>query len=187
MDDARYVLFEELKEKNATKRGAYHKVRGGGRHVKMPSDTLTRKEKQALNGDVKTYRLGEPMVWAEFLLMPREMQVSYINRLDAEYDPTNGQLGDMFGVSAVTVSRFRAENDVKRPSGKAHPTADKVRAWEAFLGKVRTPETQPSDASSCDDMGTVEVAPSKDVVTELSALLRALAGSGARITIEVTL
>ena len=42
MRDAEFVFMEDIYDKKKTGRGVYHKVRGGGKYVKMPSDNLSR-------------------------------------------------------------------------------------------------------------------------------------------------
>lgn len=192
MDDARYVLFQELKEKNATKRGAYHKVRGGGRTVRMPSDTLTRKERQALSGEVQTYRLGEPMTWQEFTGMPVELQEEYVRKLDERFNVGCRWLGMMFGVTDVTVSTWRRKHGMA--SKRNVPTKEQIEAYRAWIAQAREPapvETpaEPEQPQESQDAASVDVlvAQHNDVAETLSELLRRLTGTGARITIEVVL
>lgn len=198
MDDARAVLYEDIKERNAMKRGAYHQKRGGGRHVKMPSDFLTRKELNALNGEVQAYRLNEPMTWQQFRWMPEDIQRQYIMGLDAKYHPTNAALGKMLGVSGVTTGRWRKDKGV--PQGTEKFDSD---GWELFLRGVKlerpaeqetteetqeeTPESRPQENAAETPQGTFSAGVDNFPVSELSALLTALKGTGARITLEVTL
>lgn len=83
-----YELYrQDIKEKKATGRGAFHK-KGGSKSKKcnFPSDYMTRKEKQALNGEVMSYNPNAWYTWEEFKALPMEYQVKYVNSLLNRYN-----------------------------------------------------------------------------------------------------
>ena len=65
MTDERYTFVQDVKEKKRTARGYHNKVRRGGA-MKLPSDYLTKKERDAMNGECVTISLDRPMKWANF-------------------------------------------------------------------------------------------------------------------------
>ena len=70
---------QDLIEKTVTARSARsHANWGGG--VRMPSDSLSRKERQGLNGEVTTYNIGKPMTWEEYNALPEDIQTMYRKR-----------------------------------------------------------------------------------------------------------
>ena len=79
MDDEKYVFFQDVREKKVTGYSA-RKQRShcGKAGCKLPSDYLTKKEIKNMSGEVKSYRLNEPMTYAEFRLMPEDLQKTYI-------------------------------------------------------------------------------------------------------------
>lgn len=87
MSDEEFIYRQDIKEKKAAGRGAFHK-KGGSKSKKcnFPSDYMTRKEKQALNGEVFSYDPRKWYSWEEFKAMPMEYQIKYINSLLTRYN-----------------------------------------------------------------------------------------------------
>lgn len=128
MNDAEFVFNQDIAEKKKTGTGAYHKYRGGGKYVKMPSDNLSRKEKEALNGEVTTYELNKPMVWKEYKAMPRTIQKEYCEGLMRKFNVGPLAMSKMFGVTDGAVTRELKMLDIK-VKGKHVPNEE----WGAFL------------------------------------------------------
>ena len=98
MTDEKYLFVSDSKDKKRVARGAYNKKSHGGR-VKMPSDYLTRKEREAMSGECKSYRLNEPMSWDEFRTMPDDIQKSYVLALREKFKVSDSKIFDMMGVN----------------------------------------------------------------------------------------
>ena len=88
MEDAKYVYLQDIKEKKSTGRSAHNRRThaGKGGAVRFPSDFMTRKEKNAMNGEVKSYKLNRPMTWVEFKAMPDDIKTIYIQQLRDRYN-----------------------------------------------------------------------------------------------------
>lgn len=108
MKDEQFVYYQDVKEKKTTSRSARNKRThtGKGGRVKLPSDNLTQKELKAMSGEVKSYRLNEPMTWVEFKAMPDDLKVTYIKRLRENFNVSDKTIGKMFGVSQRTISLY---------------------------------------------------------------------------------
>lgn len=104
MNDEKYVFITDCAEKKRTARGIHNKRThtGKGGKVRFPSDYLTRKEREAMNGEVKTYSLNRPMLWKEFKLLPDDIRREYIEGLQKRFDVQQKDLAAMFGVSVQT-------------------------------------------------------------------------------------
>lgn len=87
MSDEEFIYRQDIKEKKAAGRGAFHK-KGGSKSKKcnFPSDYMTRKEKQALNGEVMSYNPNKFYSYSEFKQLPMEYQIKYINSLLTRYN-----------------------------------------------------------------------------------------------------
>lgn len=100
MSEERNMFFEEVNERTVTARSARNRknrdVKGG--RVILPSDHYTKKQLESMNGEVKTYRLGEPMTWDEFCVMPDDLKYMYINDLRKKFGVPDEALADAFGV-----------------------------------------------------------------------------------------
>lgn len=107
MKDEEYVFHSDCREKKNIARSARHARTHNGKsgRVKFPSDNLTRKELNAMNGEVKSYRLNDPMPWKEFKAMPDDIKVTYIKLLRQKFNVPGKQIAEMMGVSAVHYSK----------------------------------------------------------------------------------
>jgi hypothetical protein len=196
MTDERYVFEQDVREKKRTARGYHNKVRQGGR-IKLPSDYLTRKEKEMLNGEVSSYRMNAPITWDEFKSMPSDIRAEYLNGLIERYSAPCGWIAEMMGTSQKTLRIYAYEAGVgfKQQSGRA---IKKLRpAWDAFLNgeTIEETTTETSNETSEETSGETkaEIEPPKpklEVKAEahnIAALLQMLVGTGAKLTIEIQL
>lgn len=75
MSQYKEAYFNEIKEQRATARGAKHRKRGSKtKKCTLPSDYLTQKELASLNGEVKVYKLGQPMPQEEYDKLPEDLK-----------------------------------------------------------------------------------------------------------------
>ena len=88
MTNVKYEFLQDCHEKAITARSARNRKRYPGKKgpVKLPSDYMSEKEKEALNGECKTYKLGAPMSWDEFNKMPDDLKVMYIKNLRKKFN-----------------------------------------------------------------------------------------------------
>lgn len=179
MTDEEYLFRTDCAEKKRIGYGAANKVRGGGKYVRLPSDNLSKKERQALNGDVKTYNLGKPMVWKEFLLMPNDMKVQYIENIRRKFpDVPNSEIALMFGTAKSNLCRVFKELNIKtEQKGGKNPLLDdhdQYNGWLMWSGTGDKHVAKPKEQDFIDEMlGIAETAmeneeklmPEKHVVT----------------------
>lgn len=164
MTDEEFMFRSDCAEKKRIGHGAMNKVRGGGKYVRLPSDNLSKKERQALNGDVKTYNLGKPMVWKEFLLMPDDMKVRYIEIIRSKFpDIPNSEIALMFGTAKSNICRVFKELGIKtyQKHGK-NPFLDnheKYNEWLMWSGTGDKHVEKPKEPDIIDKIpGIVETA-----------------------------
>ena len=169
LSDEQYFLMQDTKEKKITARGARHTRThcGKGGAVKFPSDYLSKKELKAMSGECKSYRLNEPMTWAEFKEMPDDLKVTYIQALRAKYNVPDSYIAEMMGVSVSRLSVYLFDlklNTGKGRSGRVKWDKEGFLAWRggATEGAVKHSETpveevEPVDAADiCDDTTLTE-------------------------------
>lgn len=65
----------DVLEKKRIARSAFLTPRHSG--CTLPSDTMTRKEIAAMNGEVKTYNVTRPMKWSEYKRLPDDLKREY--------------------------------------------------------------------------------------------------------------
>lgn len=170
MTDEEFLFRQTSIERKKIGRGDYSKKRRGGRNVRLPSDHITQKEWKKMNGEVKSYRLNEPVGWEEFKVWPKDIQREYIQTQVDKFGVGTPELAQMLGISAYTLSDLRRELGIPgKRGGKRKPVGEE---WLAFVGE-EPPENQ--------------VCPPGSGVNNLAVLLESLRGTGAKIVIEFTL
>ena len=107
MKDEEYVLRQDNRDRAVTARSARNKRThcGRGGRVKLPSDYMTKKEIKAMSGEVKSYRLNEPMKWREFKAMPDDIKITYIKMIREKFGVPDSAIAYMLGVSRVPFSQ----------------------------------------------------------------------------------
>lgn len=156
MNDEEYLFHEDSREKKRIGASAYKRRTHGGKsgRVVLPSDYLSAKERNAMNGEVKSYNINNPMKWSQFKQLPDDLKIMYIKQLRERYDTQDKMVAEMLGCSECT---FR--NEVKRlgvsrgPGSGAtlHPDFD---GWHKWLHGIREPKKEPERP---------EIAPSEPV------------------------
>lgn len=74
----------EAKKQKAIARSASKRNAGRrGRTVRLPSDNLTPKQRERLNGPVRSYNLHAPMAYIAFRALPEDLQRLYYAGLQA--------------------------------------------------------------------------------------------------------
>ena len=101
------IFLEDVRDKKNISHSASHKRThcGKGGRVRLPSDKLTKKELEKMNGECEVYRLNEPMKWAEFIAMPKEHQITYIKKLREKYNAPDLRISRMLGISQQNFSQ----------------------------------------------------------------------------------
>ena len=107
MTDERYTFVSDVRDKKRTARGAFNKRThcGKGGAVKFPSDFMSKKEIRAMSGDVKAYKLNDPMTWGEFKSMPDDLKISYIKALRSKFNVSDTNICVMLGCAQITISK----------------------------------------------------------------------------------
>lgn len=89
LSDEQYELMQDTRDKAITARSARHTRThcGKGGAVKFPSDNLTKKERDAMNSECKSYRLNDPMNYEQFKSLPDDLKALYLNAIIKKYNP----------------------------------------------------------------------------------------------------
>lgn len=107
MKDETYAFISDVKDKKITARSARHTRThcGKGGRVRFPSDNLSKKELQKMNGECKSYRLNDPMAWKEFKSMPDDLRITYINLLRKKFNVPGSHIAKMMGINTCSYSQ----------------------------------------------------------------------------------
>lgn len=192
MTDAEKVFNQTVQERKRLGYGDKHKKRQGGRYCRLPSDYLTRKERDAMNGEIETYNLNAPVAWKTLRKWPEDIQKQYFQTIDEKYRPNAAMYAEMLGVAENTVYKHRYW--LQLPFGRGGLKPDK-KAWSDFINppkKTAEPETEkpekPNVLTIAEKCAEYERARNLQIDEKnLASFLLSLRGTGAKVTIEVTL
>ena len=104
LPDEQWDMIEDSISKKRTAQSARHRRThcGKGGSVKFPSDYMTKKELKAMNGEVKSYRLNDPIMWGEFKQLPDDIKTMYIKSIREKYDIPDQYIAEVMGVNPST-------------------------------------------------------------------------------------
>ena len=140
MKDEEYLFHSEVRAKKVTARSARNTRTHNGKsgRVKLPSDYMTKKELNAMNGEVKSYRLNEPMSWKEFKAMPDDIKVTYVKLLREKFHCIDSAIAEMMGIHKATF-----HNEMNRlgimVGGKGRRKWEDKDAFWAWVSGARIP------------------------------------------------
>lgn len=139
LPDEQYIFLADTAEKKRIARGSHNKRThcGKGGSVTFPSDFMSKKEREAMNGEVKSYNLNKPMTWKELRKMPKDLQTTYIKKLRNNYDVPDAVLAESFGVSQSYISQVLSNLGLgsglnaggKRKGWRKSEKAKRFNAW----------------------------------------------------------
>lgn len=138
MRDEEFCFVSDVREKKRTATGAFHKRThaGKGGAVWFPSDFLTRKELNAMNGEVKSYNVNSPMTWKEFKGLPDDIKIIYIKLLREKFDAPDTRIAEMLGASQQTFARYVAQLGINCGKRIKHKNFD-AEAFNAWVNGKR--------------------------------------------------
>ena len=127
MSDEEYEYKQDCREKSITARSARNKKThtGKGGSVRLPSDNLTKKERETMNGKCVSYRMNDPISWEEFKSWPKEHQETYIKLLRKKFNAPISAISKMFGLYSNTLNSHIIRNKLN-----VGPTQGGNRVWD---------------------------------------------------------
>ena len=180
MNDAEYIFKQTEIERKKNGYGDRHKKRQGGKTVRFPSDYLTKKEREAMSGEVITYKDKPFYTREEFQELPDDLRLKWVNSIINRYGVAlTGVSRIIFGQRDWLTSRVDLQYVNKGAHGQG--AAKGNRKLEADYAAFLEAQKQPSEAQ--EESKKVGI----DNITALAMVLDSLRGTGARVTIEVTL
>jgi hypothetical protein len=98
--DEAWDMIEDSRDKKITAQSARSRRGNCGKRggVKMPSDSLTAKQRETMNGECKTWRLNSPMSWETFTSMPKDLQKEYIQKLRKRFGVCDFHIARMMNI-----------------------------------------------------------------------------------------
>lgn len=206
MTDEKYLYISDVADKKRTARGIHNKRThaGKGGKVKFPSDYMTSKELKQMSGEVITYNLNSPMTWAEFKILPEDLQRIYVSKLRERYHVSDSDIYRMLGTSVkngqmyfskrsltigtkAKIEDFRKDEWFKWVNGiSATATAGEKVITEPTPDDM--PETEPVEPEAAPESPCVplsgEITFESTADNALRAVAQILNGSFVRLTVK---
>lgn len=136
--------YDCYKKKSVAHSAMRRKCGSKSKKCSLPSDHITAKQWKERCGQVMSYNIGKPLLWAEFSRLPKDLKEEYMNNLIEKYSANARTMADIFGVSVATVFRVVKNEDlnVKFLKGK-HPAGEKEVALSRFMnGREEAPRAE---------------------------------------------
>lgn len=103
-----------------------------------------------MSGECKSFRLNDPMTWAEFMAMPDDLKATYIKLLRNKFNVPDSHLGEAMGVSQAHIQRWVAKHGLNggRKRKKAWDKEGFYAWWHGatMAEKAEAKEEQPAEA-----------------------------------------
>lgn len=122
-------------QKKRIAKSAHNHVNARRGKCKLPHEYLTRKELNALNGEVKNYDLGKPMDLDTFRDMPDDLKKQYIEDLQERFHANDYLLAEMLGCSRQSVLYHRKLLGIKGLPRGSTPGEEQLKAWKTWMGE----------------------------------------------------
>ena len=136
MKDERFVYYQDVKDrKNLSRNSKYKKNGSRSRKCTLPSDYMTRKQKEELNGMVKSYTMNTLHPWSEVTHWPTDLRLEYLKKL-LGMGANRKEIADVMGVHRSTIGRVLREGGIDAESTRPpRMTAEQKKAWLEFIGE----------------------------------------------------
>lgn len=156
MTEAAKVFHDDIREKKSIKNSATKKNRTGKGPVKFPSDYLSKKEKEALNGECSTWKYSDFPDREAFNRMPDDIKIGYLNWILNVYNVGVGSISKYVfkQVDSTLGIWLKSHNEIamylNRPKDGFMPKRKDIARLKADVEKARAPKpidpkTEPDD------------------------------------------
>ena len=174
MNDIEFMLKEDIKKKKQAGSGYRYKKNGSkSKKCSLPSDNLSKKELNKMNGECKVYNLSEKMSYSNFCAMPVDLQIKYLEMLRDKFGASQVDIAKMMNVAPSTLAshRYKFLNNKPTFPSNGRSRFDK-EAWNRFVNGEETEnavETEPNeevlgDTCSTDNSTETEYLPYNKVI-----------------------
>ena len=137
--DAKKELYADLRDRRAEASGARHKKNGSKKKgCSLPSDGLTRRQLEKLNGPMNIFAMNVPTDYETLSKQSDDIQREYITNLLDRFNITAAKISEMLGISPTTGMSYIKSLGIKyAPRGaKLKNNKNEKDAWNYFLAQV---------------------------------------------------
>ena len=169
MKDETYVFIHDVKEKCSAARSARNRRThtGKGGRVRLPSDNLTKKELEAMNGEMKSYKLNSPITWEEFKAMPDDIKKIYLLGIHNKWNVPYSEIAKMMGSYQQKLAKVTKQLGITS-SNHSWTKWDKegFYAWVNGITLPAAEEEIPAEESPVEEIAVEEVPVVEEIPVE---------------------
>lgn len=103
-----------------------------------------------MNGEVKEYRLNDPVRWGEFKEWPDDIKALYIKSLRKAYNVSDAKIMEMMGVSNITLCKEMKRLGISTGQRSGRTKWDKD-GWYAWVNGVPLEANEEAAPEKCDE------------------------------------
>lgn len=142
-------------QKKIIARGSYHMKRGSrSKKCSLPHESLTRAQRNKLNGEVVNFKMNEPISWDVFKRMSLSSQEEYLEGLRQKFCVSAAKIAkDIFNISPTTLTTHIKRNGINVNFPRGTMSLANVRKWEEFICRS---SGEPVETKIEDDANPVE-------------------------------
>lgn len=157
MNDVEFILKEDIKAKKQAGRGYRYKKNGSkSKKCRLPSDSLSKKEIEKMNGECKVYNINKPMTYKEFCAMPADIQIMYLENLRDKYGASLLDIANMMGCKYTTLTGHKRITLDEKPAFISYNSSRlDIESWNRFINgeKAEDSVSEGSDENLGDTCG----------------------------------
>ena len=136
------VFKQTIKERRGEASGAAKKRNGSkSKKCSLPHDRISRKRWEQMNGEIKTVKMDQPILWDDFKSLSKDLQVEYLENLKSTFNASIERIARMMGVTASCITSWKRKHcaSVKFPSGNKMASKEDRELWDLFLAEANWP------------------------------------------------
>lgn len=175
MNDIESLLKEEIKEKKQAGSGYRYKKNGRkSKKCSLPSDHLSKKEIEKMNGECKVYNINKPMTYNDFCAMPVDIQIMYLENLRDKYGASLLDIANMMGCKYTTLTEHKRKILDEKPAFISYQNSRlDVDAWNRFVNceeadepvEPESDEEVEGNSNDTEGLNYNEVVPKADIIS----------------------
>ena len=174
MNNIENLLKEDIKEKKQACYGYRYKKNGSkSKKCSLPSDHLSKKEIEKMNGVCKVYNINKPMTYKEFCAMPIDIQIMYLENLRDKYGASLLDIANMMGCKYTTLTEHKRIALDEKPAFISYNSSRlDIESWNRFINGEKAEdavEPEPDEevegnSNDTEGLNYNEIIPKADII-----------------------
>jgi len=127
--------YDNLQKKRLARNAKYRKgTVFGPKGCRLPHEYLTKKEREALNGELNTVNLNAKIGYEEFKILPKTLQEEYIKHQMTRFGVGLVNISeDLFGMARNTLTQWVISHNLNVPTMKGRPSRAAMASFRRWL------------------------------------------------------